>query len=495
MIRTPSLFGLQRILSRITGTGTLIFGGALTADRTKSFQNTTGTIAELESAQTFTVAQTISDTTSAASSITGALKIGNGVAATNVGIGGGNINAGGTLTVGGAATFSSGLTTTGASSFSLGVTASAVSSSTVAGNFPAAAFRNLDVTNNNGLALFFQSYDTGSAVRTAAGITTTFTAKGASSVDGILAFYTTLAGAYGERTRISAAGNLLVGTTSDTGLTGPGGVSIASATSASSSTTGSLLVGNGTASTNVGIGGGNINAGGTGTFGGAISVTATTVSVISNNSSGAPNILALRNTVAAALDNGPQLLFQGDTSVASSAAITALWEAAANTNSYLAFSTRRAGTLTQIGRFTSTGNLLLGTSTDIAGNGGLSVANTTDSTTTTTGSLITAGGLGVAKTLATGSGRILKTRSVVSAAATTTLDSTDHACFLTGATTQTFTLPAAAAGRQLIIKNRSTGALTVNRAGVDTIDGLTTLNVAAGAGIILVANGTDWCVI
>jgi hypothetical protein len=44
-------------------------------------------------------------TTSASSSTTGALTIGNGTAATNVAIGGGNVNAGGTLTTGGAATF------------------------------------------------------------------------------------------------------------------------------------------------------------------------------------------------------------------------------------------------------------------------------------------------------------------------------------------------------------------------------------------------------
>lgn len=92
-------------------------------------------------------------------------------------------------------------------------------------------------------------------------------------------------------------------------------------------------------------------------------------------------------------------------------------------------------------------------------------------------------------------GRLIQVRSVVSAAGTTVLDTTDHAAFLTGTTTQTFTLPAAVNGRQLLLKNRSTAALTVNRAGADTIDGLTTLNVAAGAGVILIANATDWGVI
>lgn len=240
---------------------------------------------------------TITDTTSASSSITGAFLVGNGVAATNVAIGGGNIFAGGNISLSGSP---ASVIATG------GILRLESSSSTV------------DFRPN-----------------------------------------ATFAG------RFSAAGNLLINATADTGLTGAGGLRVNSSTSATSSIVGAVVIGDAaTAATNVSFGAGNINAGGTGTFGGAITVTATSVSVISNNSAGAPNILTLRNTVAAALDNGPQLLFQGDTSVASSASITALWEAAANTNSYLAFSTRRAGTLTQAGRFNSAGNFLIGTSTD-----------------------------------------------------------------------------------------------------------------------------------
>lgn len=48
MIRTPSFFGLQRILSRLTGAGTLIFGGAITSDKTQTFQDATGTVSLLE---------------------------------------------------------------------------------------------------------------------------------------------------------------------------------------------------------------------------------------------------------------------------------------------------------------------------------------------------------------------------------------------------------------------------------------------------------------
>jgi len=94
----------------------------------------------------------------------------------------------------------------------------------------------------------------------------------------------------------------------------------------------------------------------------------------------------------------------------------------------------------------------------------------------------------------TAAANYVKVRSVAASAGTTTLDATDDTAILTGATTHTFTLPAAAAGRRLFLKNRSSGALTVNRAGADTIDGGTTLAVATGTAKILIANGTDWCV-
>lgn len=100
----------------------------------------------------------------------------------------------------------------------------------------------------------------------------------------------------------------------------------------------------------------------------------------------------------------------------------------------------------------------------------------------------------ISQGITTAAANYVKTRSVTSAAGTTALDSTDDTAILTGATTHTFTLPAAAAGRRLFIKNRSSGALTVNRAGSDTIDGGTTLNVAAGTAKILIVNGADWCV-
>lgn len=71
-----------------------------------------------------------------------------------------------------------------------------------------------------------------------------------------------------------------------------GNVNVSATTSASSSTTGALTIGNGTAATNVAIGGGNINAGGTITAGGAngfVSPIANGVLNLGDNSTG-PNI-------------------------------------------------------------------------------------------------------------------------------------------------------------------------------------------------------------
>jgi hypothetical protein len=48
MIRVPSLLGLQRILSRITGSGFITFSGAATADRIHTLQDAAGTIPLIE---------------------------------------------------------------------------------------------------------------------------------------------------------------------------------------------------------------------------------------------------------------------------------------------------------------------------------------------------------------------------------------------------------------------------------------------------------------
>jgi len=102
---------------------------------------------------------------------------------------------------------------------------------------------------------------------------------------------------------------------------------------------------------------------------------------------------------------------------------------------------------------------------------------------TFSGSLITTGA------------QLIATRSVTSSAGTTVLTATDHLIVCTGSTTHTFTLPAAASGQVIIIKNRSSGSVTVNCAGSDTIDGGTSSTVTAGQALQLVAVGTDWLVV
>jgi hypothetical protein len=107
---------------------------------------------------------------------------------------------------------------------------------------------------------------------------------------------------------------------------------------------------------------------------------------------------------------------------------------------------------------------------------------------------VTAINVDTSQGVTTAAANYVKVRSVAASAGTTTLDATDATAILTGAAIHTFTLPAASNGRRLFIKNRSSLALTVNRAGADTIDGLTTIAVATGTAKILIANGTDWCV-
>lgn len=68
---------------------------------------------------------------------------------------------------------------------------------------------------------------------------------------------------FSETAQFTAAKNLLIGATAETGLTGAGGLRVASTTSATSSTVGALIVGDLTAATTVTIGGGKMWVGNT----------------------------------------------------------------------------------------------------------------------------------------------------------------------------------------------------------------------------------------
>lgn len=74
------------------------------------------------------------------------------------------------------------------------------------------------------------------------------------------------------------------------------------------------------------------------------------------------------------------------------------------TGSFAAFRLAATGgtTVSEVARLTSTGNLLVGGTTDISGAGGLKVFGATASTSTTTGALQVAGGVGVGGALFTG---------------------------------------------------------------------------------------------
>ena len=98
-----------------------------------------------------------------------------------------------------------------------------------------------------------------------------------------------------------------------------------------------------------------------------------------------------------------------------------------------------------------------------------------------------------ATTLESTSARTLAVSSVATTGGTTTGSATDHSIVFTGTLTQTHFLPACATGRELRFKNRSTGAVTLSRAGSDTIDSsLTTLTLAADDSAILVGSTTNW---
>lgn len=207
-------------------------------------------------------------------------------------------------------------------------------------------------------------------------------------------FQTLVAGTLAERMRISSAGNLLVGTTSDTGLGGAGNLSvngIIQVTNTIQAASGNdlRLIANGT---NQGV---QIQAFGTGTIRLINLTNPANVVIEDDNTQSTSNTsilsFALRNSSGATI-TGSQIL--GGLSTLSVGAET----------SYLAFQTIIAGSSLEKARISSQGNLLVGTTSDtgLTGLGGLSVGSATQSTSTGTGAIITAGGVGIAKALFVG---------------------------------------------------------------------------------------------
>ena len=179
----------------------------------------------------------VSSTQAAASAITGAVTIGNGVAATSIGLGGGNVNAGGTLIVGGTSTFN-------------GMMTDKTATDTVPGTIASFDSRHFLIKpgTTNGLA-FSITDATGAAY-----ITSLNPGVAWNSLNFQCANF-----------NVNPNGSTTMFQVASTGI-----ITCSSTTSATSSITGAVTIGNGVAATSVAIGGGNINAGGTLTVGGRI---------------------------------------------------------------------------------------------------------------------------------------------------------------------------------------------------------------------------------
>jgi hypothetical protein len=95
-------------------------------------------------------------------------------------------------------------------------------------------------------------------------------------------------------------------------------------------------------------------------------------------------------------------------------------------------------------------------------------------------------------------GVFVNVRVIATAAGTTVGLPTDQTVVFTGTTTETYTMPACSLGRKITIKNLSTGTVTVNRAGADTLDETeTTFSLVGGTKPAIDATGstaTNWII-
>lgn len=232
-----------------------------------------------------------------------------------------------------------------------------------------------------------------------------------------------------EHARLTFTGNWLVGTTSETGLTGGGGLSVGSATDATSSSTGSIRTAGGVGITKslvvgmraavgsaltafdsavlfgVNANGGTIPAGFATTiahFAGADGTNPRTYF----DAFGGASIIELRRadgTLASksALQNGEgiaSIAATGYGATAYAAGSRAGWSMIAAEN----WTDTAQGTYS-IFTATPNGGIATAEAFRIAPTG-ITIAGTTDSSSTTTGSIITAGGAGIAKFLTVGTG-------------------------------------------------------------------------------------------
>lgn len=253
-------------------------------------------------------------------------------------------------------------------------------------------------------------------------------------------------------------------------------VSIPGTTSASSSTVGALTIGNGTAATNVAIGGGNINAGGTITSGSYFSAPADsdfrlnyTYSRIAKGDGGGGFV------------SGYNVTYNGGVKHDSTGTIGATYHLPTGGISWYAAASQVAGTA-------ATPAMSLATT------GALSIVTSTASTSTTTGALQVAGGIGVAgasvfgSTVQTGKLGVGQASASQQLGITASSATTDFIAFSDSNTGGKQWLLGPSSATSFYIKNATDAItpLTITAAGAATFAGavVTSSTTLSGAGAI-----------
>jgi hypothetical protein len=255
-LATPSSANLLAAVTNETGTGALVFGTSptLTTPISATLTSPAATNLTLAGGTAGSDSVVVSNTLSASSAIIGAFKVGNGTAATNVAIGGGNLNAGGTGTFG--------------VPMNVGTTPKVVVAATktingsgeFSGGLAVQDFTDGSGTTGGGGVLTFEGNSGGGVLKQYAAISGFKEIATATDFGSALAFYTRPSGgSLTERARIDKGGTVSI-SSSTAGSSNAGALVVTGglATGAASyfggavTTTGTLTVGAGTSAFNVG---------------------------------------------------------------------------------------------------------------------------------------------------------------------------------------------------------------------------------------------------
>jgi hypothetical protein len=276
--------------------------------------------------------------------------------------------------------------------------------------------------------------------------------------------------------------NVLIGTTSETGLTGAGGLKINSSTAGAASA-GALVVTGGLSAGN------NGNAS---YFGGAV-----TAAVVTSTGAGYTNSgFQITNTSASRTFG----LFLYNTSIFTIRDVTGAADL---------FAITTAGAATFGGAVTAGGTIKAGAgsgetlsagSVDVAKDIGIAstqgiVQGGARIVTFTSGAATFAGAVTSTGTLTTSSGRVVATSIKTT---TYTLATTDHVIVCNHASTPfTVTLIAASAntGRVFVVKNKGAATVTLSATSLGTIDGSNTRDLSTNQSLTLCSDGVQWNII